>query len=396
MLIEQDTVKHYCLVKSISRLLSSQITNGKRKDYFCLRYLNPFNNQEALDNHKEYCSKYESVKIQLPKKETMVKFKNHHRSEKVPFIIYADFECLNKSIQTCVPDPESSYTKRYQKHEPNSFYYYIKCFNNEVFAPIERKHTGKDAVKVFVEMLEKDIKMINNIPMKEMIFTDEDMNNFYEANICWICKEEFDDTPNKNGYRKNGKVRDHCKFTGKYRGAAHNICNLKYRKPNFTPVVFHNLSGYDSHLFIKNLGFIVGDINCIPHNEEKYISFSKKIQVGSYMKKVKNDKGETEEKEIKLTHTIRFIDSYKFMAASLDSLVNNLPKDDFINLGLCYSGDKFNLLTKKGVYPYDYIDSFEKLKETKLPPKEEFYSRLDGENISDEDYIHAQKVWEAF
>ena len=84
------------------------------------------------------------------------------------------------------------------------------------------------------------------------------------------------------------------------------------------------------------------------------------------------------------------------MAASLDSLVNNLPKDDFINLGLCYSGDKFNLLTRKGVYPYDYIDSFEKLKETKLSPKEKFYSRLDEEDISDEDYIHAQKVWEAF
>ena len=84
------------------------------------------------------------------------------------------------------------------------------------------------------------------------------------------------------------------------------------------------------------------------------------------------------------------------MAASLDSLVNNLPKDDFINLGLCYSGDKFNSLTRKGVYPYDYIDSFEKLKETKLPQKEKFYSRLDEKDISDEDYIHAQKVWEAF
>ena len=161
-------------------------------------------------------------------------------------------------------------------------------------------------------------------------------------------------------------------------------------------MVFHNLNGYDSHLFIKNLGFSEGDVDCIPNNEEKYISFSKKIQVGSYMKKVKNEKGEINLKNISLHHTIRFIDSYKFMAASLDSLVNNLPKDDFINLGLCYSGDKFNLLTRKGVYPYDYIDSFEKLKETKLPPKEKIYSRLDEKDISDEDYIHAQKVWEAF
>ena len=120
------------------------------------------------------------------------------------------------------------------------------------------------------------------------------------------------------------------------------------------------------------------------------------MQVGSYIKKVKNEKGETEEKEIKLTHTIRFIDSFKFMATSLDSLVNNLPEDDFINLSLYYSGDEFNLLTRKGVYPYEYMDSFEKLKETKLPPKEKFYSRLNDENISVEDYEHAKKVWETF
>ena len=157
-------------------------------------------------------------------------------------------------------------------------------------------------------------------------------------------------------------------------------------KPKFTPVVFHNLSGYDSHLFIKNLGFSEGKIDCIPKNEEKYISFSKKIEVRSYKK----------EKEIKVKHTIRFIDSFKFMAVSLDNLVNNLPKDDFNNLKRHYIGDKLGLLTRKGVYPHDYMDSLEKLKETKLPPKEAFYSRLDDEGIDDKDYTHAQKVWKTF
>ena len=84
------------------------------------------------------------------------------------------------------------------------------------------------------------------------------------------------------------------------------------------------------------------------------------------------------------------------MAASLDKLVNNLLKDDFGALKKYYTGEKFNLLTRKGVYPYEYMDSLEKLKETKLPPKKEFYSRLNGEDISDEDYQHAIKVWETF
>ena len=104
-----------------------------------------------------------------------------------------------------------------------------------------------------------------------------------------------------------------------------------YRKPNFTPVVFHNLSGYNSHLFVKNLGRSDGSIDCIPNNEEMYISFTKKIQVGSYRRKVKKEKEETEEEEteyetIPLYHQIRFIDSFKFMATSLEKLVNNLSK----------------------------------------------------------------------
>ena len=185
-------------------------------------------------------------------------------------------------------------------------------------------------------------------------------------------------------------------FYRRYRGAAHNLCNLNYRKPNFTPVVFYNLSGYDSHLFIKNLGFSNGDIDCIPNNEEKYISFSKKIQVGTYPKKALDADGDIFYEQKPIYHTIRFIDSFKFMATSLEKLVNNLPEDDFINLSLYYSGDKFNLLARKGVYPYEYMDSLEKLEETKLPPKEAFYSRLNDGGISDEDYAHAQKVWNVF
>ena len=139
-----------------------------------------------------------------------------------------------------------------------------------VYKPVIRHYTGKDAAQKFVKMLEEYIKIIANIPEKKMILRYKDLKDFYDATICWMCKGEFNDN-------KNYKVRDHCHFTGRYRGAAHNKCNLKYRKPNFTPVVFHNLSGYDSHLFIKNLGFSAGNIDCIPNNEERHISFTKRI-----------------------------------------------------------------------------------------------------------------------
>ena len=104
-----------------------------------------------------------------------------------------------------------------------------------------------------------------------MIFGKEEEERFNRETKCWICKQEFEDND------KNKKVRDHCHFTGRYRGAAHNSCNLKYRKPDFTPIAFHNLAGHDSHLFIKELGFSEGNIDCIPNNEEKYISFRRRM-----------------------------------------------------------------------------------------------------------------------
>ena len=284
-------------------------------------------------------------------------------------------------MQTCEPSPQSSYTKKYQKHELVSFSYHIKCFDDNVFKPRLRSYTGEDAMQKFVEWLEEDIKIIANIPVVDMIFEKEEAERFNKETKCWICEKEFNDD-------KDVKVRDHCHFTGRYRGAAHNSCNLKYKKPNFTPVVFHNLSGYDSHLFIKNLGFTAGNIDCIPNNEERYISFTKNIEVGSYM----NYKGETKPKY----HKIRFIDSFKFMSTSLDSLVNNLPEEAFNNLKRYYTGDELSLVMRKGVYPYEYMDSLERFKENKLPPRESFYSRLTSEHISDEDYQHAQKVWGMF
>ena len=156
--------------------------------------------------------------------------------------------------------------------------------------------------------------------------------NFKKQNSVGFAKKEF-------GSEK--KVKDHCHFTGKFRGAAHNICNIHFRKPKFTPVIIHNLSGYDSHLFVKNLGKTEGKIKCIPNNEEKYLSFSKDIVVDEYI----NKKG----KKVEVKHEIRFIDSFKFMASSLASLVENLAKSDlskFIHTKKEF-GKKYELMTKK-------------------------------------------------
>ncbi|XP_065639641.1 uncharacterized protein LOC136072363 [Hydra vulgaris] len=238
-------------------------------------------------------------------------------------------------------------------------------------------------------MLEEDVKKIYNGYLKfpkKMMFTIKDKNNFDNAKICHICENELGED----------RVRDHCHITGKYRSAAHSYCNLQFKIPKFIPV-FHNLSNYDSHLFIKKLSGVGkseggksegGKLNCIPNNEEKYISFSKELKVNEFTNK--------EGKKVEVKLQLRFHDSFRFMAASLNSLTKNLSKDQCKNISIYYSGNELNLLLRKGVYPYEWVDSIDKLNETQLPPKESFYSRFNDEEISDEDYLHAQNVWKEF
>ena len=201
---------------------------------------------------------------------------------------------------------------------------------------------------------------------------------FDEAVTCHICSREL----------REDKVRDHCHFTGQYRGAAHNKCNLMCRKPMNLPVIFHNLQGYDAHLFIKQLARLEGDLNCIPSIEEKYISFSKSIKVDEYW-------SNKVDKMIDVKFELRFLDSFKFLQSSLANLVSNLSPGDFHNTRHVFKKNT-ELVTREGVYPYDYVSSLDKLSETCLPQKEEFYSHLNDEDISDEDYQHAIRVWNTF
>ena len=163
----------------------------------------------------------------------------------------------------------------------------------------------------FVKYIEEEVKRLYETFSRQSMtkLTDVLKREHEAAEKCHICLKEFNDP-------RNRKVRHHCHYTGLYRGAAHNNCNLKYRIPDYIPIVFHNLSGYDAHLFIKELGrrFNKNDIGVIAENKEKYINFSIKINVK--LAGVKYKDGTQVHKNIPL----RFIDSCRFMASSLDKL----------------------------------------------------------------------------
>ena len=167
------------------------------------------------------------------------------------------------------------------------------------------------------------------------------------------------------------KVRDHCYISGKFRGAAHFSCNANLKITKKVPVIFHNLRGYDSHLIIKEISNFDVDIDVIPNGLEKYMAFI-------------------------INRNLVFIDSMQFMNSSLDSLVENLVDDDFKYLSEEFKGECLRLVKEKGVYPYEYMNSFKIFDETELPNKDEFFSSLRDENISEKDYGKAKNVWNTF
>ena len=123
-------------------------------------------------------------------------------------------------------------------------------------------------------------------PMKRP--TREQWRDHNIATICYICLKGF------KVY--DPKVRDHCHYTGKYLGPAHGSCNLRYKIPNYILILFHSLSRYGAHLFIRKLGkkFNTRKTGVIAENKEKYISFNDDIVVDSYT----NDSREVEEKKV--------------------------------------------------------------------------------------------------
>ena len=378
-LIQEDGKSHYTLIKNFHRLIRSQKTGSNNgKLFICKRCFWHFSKEELLDKHIEYCLNNKTAVVDMPKPNTFLCFKNYYKQLPIPFAVYADFECFTKPMNSCSPNPKDSYNYNYQLHEPSGFCFYVKSIVPGIhIKPIIYTKTFEDEniAKVFVEKLEEVTKGIYNdfyLRPKLLKLTRAEQKLFNEAKTCHICSRELGED----------KVRDHCHFTGQYRGAAHNKCNLMCKKPKVLPVLFHNLQGYDAHLFIKQLYRLKGDLECILSTEEKYITFYKKIKVD-------------EINGADITFEIRFIDSFKFLQTSLANLVSNLSPDDFHNTKHTFKTNT-SLLTRKGVYPYDYVSSLNKLSETQLPPKEEFYSKLNDEHITDEDYQHAINVWNTF
>ena len=360
------------------------------------------------------------------KSKNIIIYYHGEKSMKLPFVIYADLECLLEKKSTCINSPNESSTTKINKHVPSGYSIFTHCSFDESKNKLNYYRKDDCMNKFCKDLIEHVTKIINYEKTKMIPLTTKEKIYHNKQKICYIRKKEFN-----NNDKENYKVRDHCHYTGKYRGAAHNICNLRYKVPKEIPIVFHNGSTYDYHFIIKELfKKFKGNFECLCENTEKYITFSVPIK-----KKIEN-------KDLEITYKIKLIDSYKFMSSSLSKLVDNLSEGVHNNKGVdcnscldyiktkneklllkCFNCNnyykkKFNkdlikkfkntysfcdndlnklvLLLIKGVYPYEYMDSWEKFNEISLPSKEDFYSNLNMENLDNIDYRHGNNVFKRF
>jgi hypothetical protein len=373
LLLQDNNKSHYVFINNLSRLISSQLSKKKNKKFICDRCLHYTSDEEKLNQHYEFCDYYQkherALPILLKKEDNILKFKNLKNCVPVPLVYHSDFESVIRKT-----------TEGTSKHELCSYSFY-GLGQNEFYKNFQI-YTGKssnDTINHYIntlkdeaEQLDKELKhrleefKNHNLTVKEEI-------RFNEESKCHFCKLEFTD--------KDIKVRDHCHINGRFRGAAHQSCNSRVRTSLSIKVTFHNGSNYDFKMIVKKLYKVAKEIKAIPFTDEKFLTFTIKIP----------------ETRIKFT----FIDSYRFLGASLDNLTNNFKDNESFKHTINHLKNKYpqlnkddlNFIIRKGVFPYEYLDTFDKLNDTKLPNKRSFYSSIKGKHISHKDYDRAKRVY---
>ena len=370
--------QHWVFIKSMSRLIANKSCVPRK---VCYRCLNALSSQAALENHQVFCKDHLVARAVMPQKGEKLRFTQYEKQLRTPYVIYADFESL--IVPYAQPKNIGNRTTQNAEHVPCSAAYIVVRSDGTVTDTFQ--HTGEDAVEKFLISLEQQEVTIredleNRHPMN---LTPEGETSFRNTVNCWICDRRLG----------SDRVRDHDHMTGAFRGAAHKSCNLQLRivpAKVRIPIVFHNLKGYDAHHIVRHFGKTKidqvtyldaegkehtverGSITIVPSNTEKYIAM--------------------------MWRQFVFIDSFAFLSTSLEKLAKATPKEAFIRMRDLHGEDpeKMDLLLRKGVYPYEYMDSFNRFEEDSLPPREKFYSSLSGAGVTAEEYEHARTVWDQF
>ena len=357
--------EHYAWIKNFSALFFD-VNKHEHRLWFCHNCLGHFQSEQAFESHKRNCQMagFMSTIYTMPHPGAILKFKNVRHQQKLVFKIFADCESIIESVDK---------NNNQRRHIPCGVGFKVVSLLPGLQIPYQ-SYRGEDCIDWFLDtLIQVEHRCLHYLFEERPLIWEEDQEAQYRhaaATQCYLCGGDFGNDVNTQ------KVRDHDHITGLYRGAAHSKCNLQLQKTYKIPVFFHNFRGYDSHLLVHSLPkFPHRKVNVIAQSMEKYLIMG----WGQHLV---------------------FKDSLQFINVALEKLATNLLKagrDNFVHLLSEFQiGYNVDLLLRKGVYPYEYMDSFERFKETQLPPIESFFSSLRDEAITTDDYAHAKNVWNKF
>ena len=388
MLITNGNHYHYILINSLDLVVKHfrHIRVGNNHESrACTKCLHLANNSAMLEmHHNSGCKFQKPLVINMPTGEkAKIRFTQHTTINLDPLVLYTDFECLSRPIQG--PDLNPAYSgTRDLVHEVPSEYSIMGIREGGYETVFEKNFRGEsDIIGHFIQDLRNiGTEIVANMNTHRQYIGDRPNPSSYSH--CCICKAPFlpDDL----------KCLDHCHYWGDFKGYAHASCNLNRPARRTVSVFAHNLKNFDLHLICRRLEVGADDtIDIIPQTKEKYLCFTLTLKVGE----------DVEGRPI--TFKFKFLDSFSFLPSSLETLAKNLEPEDFSYFDTYFqlrgfSIQQINKLKRKGVFPYSYVDSFQKFDETQLPPREEWVDSLKdgGVHVTPEDVAYATDIFREF
>jgi len=360
---------HFVAIVNKSRLFSRGLSKNSHRRYFCDFCLNSFVSRREFLFHVELCENKQPQRTLLPTKElSKLTFSKTEYTEILDFFICLDFEAILPRLDVPEFDATKSWTVMTQKHVPSMFAFCTVDHVGKLYThPVV--YCGQDAAVVLLQQLQAEAEKLLSLPAAPMIpLTADEQKRFDETSRCEKCSIAFDD--------KILKMRDHCHRSGKWRYCLCARCNFKLKNSRKITCLCHNLSNYDQFFILEAISKIYNPkfdkVSIIPKTLEKYKSFT--------------------------FNKLRFVDSFSFMSASLVKVVSTLGSENFGIFREHFQNPELRGLLRNSKLPfcYEYITSFEKLKEERLPAKEFWYSSLSDEIISDRDYEQCQNIFRNF
>ena len=449
LLVETDnSYGHYIAVKDIDKLLA---VSDSRKQYHCCFCLQSFLSDSKRNEHTRFCA---TIGLQVPifpnGRKAKLKFREYRKMIPAPYKCFADFESILENIP--VPHTATTLgkvanhheyvfrekqtggkTKYLQRHKIVGYSYVVLNSLNEIqcHKTYLAADDNEDVAETFLNDIKELATRLRSVLRPKQKESYKIMRNapdnlddetVAQQGTCYFCNEPLF-LPSELPYPQNVSepemvkavkhwhdfrtVRHHSHETHEYVALAHNECNFRAVVNMNIPVFFHNLGGYDGHAIIKSLAKMEGTVSIVPSTGEKYTALDwsniKKGKVESYNMRTKQVESWTE--ELDGSFQISFLDSLRFLASSLQAQAKILAKSGsdafpttkkvFESLYPSAQAD-IELLYMKQTYPYGFVKCVKDFEFDHIPPQEFFFDELRNEDLPDESYAFAKRVWEAF